>query len=164
MANLKNITDLPVAESAEGLNLIVNDNGAAKQIPASAVGAQADWNVSDASNPAFIKNKPVAEYDLSIKLHPIGFTDGDCNIECELLSGSYSAVVEKLNNGITPKVLVFEDASNMGELTDGEDKPWIAVCESNAALYLDVDPYVMGCGFTFRWCVLPDNSVEAAWI
>jgi hypothetical protein len=30
MASLKNITDLPVAESAEGLNLIVNDNGAAK--------------------------------------------------------------------------------------------------------------------------------------
>lgn len=39
MANLKNIADLPVAESVEGLNLIVNDNGAAKQIAASAVGA-----------------------------------------------------------------------------------------------------------------------------
>ena len=38
MINLKNITELPVAESAEGLNLIVNDNGAAKQIAASAVG------------------------------------------------------------------------------------------------------------------------------
>jgi hypothetical protein len=58
MANLKNIIDLPVAESTEGLNLIVNDNGAAKQIAASAVGAQADWNIEDASNPAYIKNKP----------------------------------------------------------------------------------------------------------
>ena len=38
MANLKNITDVPVVESAEGLNLIVNDNGVAKQIAASAVG------------------------------------------------------------------------------------------------------------------------------
>lgn len=37
MANLKNITDLPVAESAEGLNLIVNDGGSAKQIATSAV-------------------------------------------------------------------------------------------------------------------------------
>lgn len=34
MANLKNITDVPMAESADGLNLIVNDNGAAKQMPA----------------------------------------------------------------------------------------------------------------------------------
>lgn len=38
MINLKNITELPVAESTNGLNLIVNDNGAAKQIAASAVG------------------------------------------------------------------------------------------------------------------------------
>lgn len=38
MANLKNINDLPVAESAEGLNLIANDNGAAKQIPAEFIG------------------------------------------------------------------------------------------------------------------------------
>lgn len=56
--NLKNITDLPVVESAEGLNLIVNDNGAAKQIAASAVGMQADFNVTDETSPAFIKNKP----------------------------------------------------------------------------------------------------------
>lgn len=60
MANLKSITELPVAESAEGLNLIVNDNGSAKQIAASAVGAQADWAVTDNTNPAFIKNKPKA--------------------------------------------------------------------------------------------------------
>lgn len=59
MANLKNITDVPVVESAEGLNLIVNDNGAAKQIAASAVGAQADWNVEDTSSPTYIKNKPI---------------------------------------------------------------------------------------------------------
>lgn len=59
MANLKNITELPVAESADGLNLIVNDNGVAKQIAASEVGAQADWNVTDESSPAFVKNKPV---------------------------------------------------------------------------------------------------------
>lgn len=58
MANLKNIAELPVANSADGLNLIVNDNGSAKQIAASAVGAQADWNVTDDTSPAFIANKP----------------------------------------------------------------------------------------------------------
>lgn len=66
MANLKNITELPVAESAEGVNLIINDNGAAKQIAASAVGAQADWAETDETSPAFIKNKPVEEWDLDI--------------------------------------------------------------------------------------------------
>lgn len=58
MANLKNITELPVANSADGLNLIVNDSGTAKQIAASKVGAQADWNVTNNTNPAYIKNKP----------------------------------------------------------------------------------------------------------
>jgi hypothetical protein len=67
MANLKNITEVPVAESAEGLNLIVNDNGAAKQIAASKVGAQADWAETDETSPAYVKNKPVEEWDFDIE-------------------------------------------------------------------------------------------------
>ena len=47
MANLKNITELPVAESAEGLNLIVNDNGSAKQIAASAIGTGIVTNTNE---------------------------------------------------------------------------------------------------------------------
>ena len=39
MANLKRIANLPMAESLTGLNFIVNDNGSAKQVAASAVGA-----------------------------------------------------------------------------------------------------------------------------
>lgn len=58
MANLKSIVDVPVAESAEGLNLIVEDNGVAKKIAASEVGAQADWNEADPASPAYILNKP----------------------------------------------------------------------------------------------------------
>ena len=45
MVNLKNITELPLAESVNNLNLIVNDNGSAKQIAASALGGvQLDGN------------------------------------------------------------------------------------------------------------------------
>lgn len=69
MANLKNITDLPMAASAEGLNLIVNDNGAAKQIAASAVckvksvnGTQPDENgnvqIDTVSSWNDLKDKP----------------------------------------------------------------------------------------------------------
>lgn len=61
MANLKNITELPLAESTENLNLIVSDNGVAKQIAASALGVggtQSDWNETDETSPAFIMNKP----------------------------------------------------------------------------------------------------------
>lgn len=38
MANLKNITELPLADSIDGINLIANDNGSAKQVPADAIG------------------------------------------------------------------------------------------------------------------------------
>ena len=64
MSNLKSITDLPLATSPEGLNLIVNDGGAAKQIAASAVGAQADWAEMNESSPSFIKNKPTSSREL----------------------------------------------------------------------------------------------------
>lgn len=58
MANLKNITELPVAESADGLNLIVNDNGAAKQIAVNAINTQTDWNQNDPSALNYVKNRP----------------------------------------------------------------------------------------------------------
>lgn len=58
MPNLKDITELPLAESAEGVNLIVNDNGAAKQIAANLVGARADWNQNDPTAKDYIKNRP----------------------------------------------------------------------------------------------------------
>ena len=58
MANLKHITELPVAESAENVNLIIEDAGSAKKIPARKVGAQADWDEEDTTSPAYILNKP----------------------------------------------------------------------------------------------------------
>lgn len=129
MASLKNITELPMAESAEGLNLIVNDNGAAKQIAASAVGAQADFNVTDESSPAyiknkpvqvqsdwaetdenspaFIKNKPVEEYDLDITCNLVynaeeGYYDFDAS-EYIVNSGTFEGIKNKILNGIIPK-------------------------------------------------------------
>lgn len=93
MANLKNITDLPVAESAEGLNLIVNDNGAAKQIAASAVGAQADWTETDETSPAFIKNKPVDDLDITVN---VTFNDDSPVFEASLNYGTFDMVKNKL--------------------------------------------------------------------
>ena len=81
MANLKNITDLPMAESSEGLNLIVNDNGAAKQISANAVGVKS-WN--DLEDKPFI-------YDLVVSTEVNN--DGRTN----LIYGNYDKLIEKFN-------------------------------------------------------------------
>lgn len=107
MANLKNIADLPVAESAEGLNLIVNDNGAAKQIAASAVGAQADWAETDENSPAFVKNKPVEEYDLDVNITV--FWDAENSEFAHSYtanSGNFESCKNKIMNGIQPKLKI----------------------------------------------------------
>lgn len=107
MANLKNITDLPVAESAEGLNLIVNDNGSAKQIAASAVGAQADWAVTDENSPAFIKNKPVEEWDLDLSMNITWNTETNSPNDPVFTAAegySYETFVAKIEAGNIPKV------------------------------------------------------------
>lgn len=114
MANLKNITDLPVAESAEGLNLIVNDNGAAKQIAASAVGAQADWTETDETSPAFIKNKPVEELDLDLKIDITWNTEtSEPNDPVFTANDGYSfeAFVAKFDTGEIPKVKIAVNAA-----------------------------------------------------
>lgn len=45
MAGLKSITDLPMAENTSGVNLIVNDNGVAKQADLSAVRAEQEYDI-----------------------------------------------------------------------------------------------------------------------
>lgn len=105
MANLKNITELPLAESADGLNLIVNDNGAAKQIAAHEVGAQADWAEMDETSPAFIKNKPIEEWDLDITVNMSVNPDGGGFIfEPVINSGTFDIVKNKILNNEQPKI------------------------------------------------------------
>jgi hypothetical protein len=107
MVNLKNITDLPVAESAEGLNLIVNDNGAAKQIAASAVGAQADWAEMDETSPAFIKSKPVEEWDLDVAI-TVSWNEDSGSFVCSEVVNSinYDTLKNKIVEGVQPKTKV----------------------------------------------------------
>ena len=112
MANLKNITELPVAESAEGLNLIVNDNGAAKQIAAHEVGAQADWAETDETSPAFVKNKPVEEWDLDLTVDTPWDAEASAQGEPVFTAAegySYDAFVAKIEAGEVPNVRIILD-------------------------------------------------------
>ncbi len=104
------------------------------------------------------------EYDLSIRLRSTGFEDGNLIIECELLSGSYDAVYEKITSGVAPKVIAIEDASNMGELTDGEDMPWLSVVDCVPALWvLGDESCISAWAYNFQWRIMPDNTIEAYW-
>ena len=128
MANLKSITELPVAASAEGLNLIVNDNGSAKQIAASAVGAQADWAETNENSPAYVKNKPhkelVYEWNFEASENP-----DDCVWE----------IMENVNDDLIWLTTLSEDTgweievSQYGfyEFHDDENEMWVSIVDPN---------------------------------
>lgn len=125
MANLKNITELPVAESAEGLNLIVNDNGAAKQIAAGAVGAQADWTETDETSPAFVKNKPVEEWDLDFIVNVQYSEDNGRELTYTVnFINTYANIKYKVDNSVLPKckakvITTLPDNSKVIEVIQG---------------------------------------------
>lgn len=135
MANLKNIADLPVAESAKGLNLIVNDNGAAKQIAASAVGAQADWAETDENSPAFIKNKPKSAQPDWNQNDPSApdyvknrthYTETETILERQIVEptvedGGYWLDLPYFNVPIGETVLVYWDGSTHELTVEGDD-------------------------------------------
>jgi hypothetical protein len=114
MANLKSITNLPLADSAEGLNVIVNDNGSAKQIPASSIGGGVFIIDSTASNystsntsygntikEALLNGKTVYYYDGSYYFSVVAFninetTTGDVYLVAYVsgYSGTYGPSFE----------------------------------------------------------------------
>ena len=129
MANLKNITELPMAESADGLNLIVNDNGAAKQMPASAVSVQADWDQNDPTKSDYVKNRPFYEaedgevHKIPEKYLPDGIggssegwdavilvdwnvTDVSTSHTPTIESGEFENIINKLDSNEFPRIKV----------------------------------------------------------
>ena len=171
MVNLKNITELPVAESAEGLNLIVNDNGRAKQIAASAVGAQADWAETDENSPAFIKNKPVEEWDLDWEL--VGtYDEGNEDMEYIYTINSintFENIKNKILSGIQPKCKVKESTTGWGNInsslryTESFDHMYAAYYPAfqEASEYIVFNTYGIACAPAL--VLLPDNIIAEVW-
>ena len=160
MVNFKNITELPIIEKADGTNLIVNDNGRAKQIPANAVGAQADFNITDENDPAFIKNKPaVVQSDWTetdetspafIKNKPVEEWDIDIVAECirrDEENGTliwdfdikkmapYQEIRDMLHQGVFPKVRVIDKYNNVTR--NGEEELlWEQLSQSSGLQFI----------------------------
>lgn len=134
MANLKNIADLPVAESAEGLNLIVNDNGAAKQIAASAVGGSEN-------------------YDFDILCEASDWSS-ITNTSYSLVSGDVANALDKFRvPGTFPKVRI---RFILGETSDGDR-------HGNIVEFAEVVPdtmYLSGEGFRFGWMAYQEGETR----
>ena len=164
MTNLKNITDLPVAESAEGLNLIVNDNGAAKQIAAGAVGAQADWAETDETSPAFVKNKPVEEWDLDFTCD-FAFNAENNNFDTPIFTinaGTFENVKNKILNGVPKIKVVINTQLPNGTVIQRSECHAMYAPENS----LDGNPEIIGINFYWVFddsnipvTLYPDNTI-----
>lgn len=57
----KKLSDVTLVEQTTAdTNILIEENGEISKVSKSLVGAQADWNETDETNPAFIMNKPEA--------------------------------------------------------------------------------------------------------
>lgn len=53
------LSDVTLADTIESsANVLIEENGEIKKVSKSAIGAQADWNETDETSPAYILNKP----------------------------------------------------------------------------------------------------------
>lgn len=77
----KKLTDVELVDSAIEPNLLIEENGDIKKMPASNIASsqvRADWNEEDATSPAFILNKPTS----------LGGGNGTRTITYSLISGA----------------------------------------------------------------------------
>lgn len=165
MANLKNITELPVVDSADGLNLIVNDNGEAKQIAASAVGAQADWAETDETSPAFIKNKPVEEWDLDLicDITWNSETSAHNTPVATVNTGTLENVKNKIFNGV-PKIKIRINQQMDTGLYITQSSECFAVYMPEGILggnpeMIGISTYLVFLGEYMNMTLFPDNTV-----
>lgn len=111
MANLKNIVDLPVAESAEGVNLIIEDNGVAKKIAAGTAGLGGSGGASDGVQ--YVEQTLTEEQKMQARKNMgLYYNDETLIDEIELTfsNGSASGVVENLEDGATIKIVMSGDS------------------------------------------------------
>lgn len=104
----------------QAATVLIEEDGVIKKTPKNAVGAQADWAETDSSSPAFVKNKPVEEYDLDITvtLNAV-YEDADPDITYDVHHiSSYDEVLEKIGNGEALKIKAAFNSLEVDNQTD----------------------------------------------
>lgn len=97
MAEFKKITEVEVVESVNAEDtVLIEQDGVAKRAPKGSIGAQSDWNETDESSPAFIKNKPDVSGGGVMWIH---LHEGDVYIGKEKDEPLTTENIEKLEQG-----------------------------------------------------------------
>lgn len=123
-----------VVEPIDTAQVLIEEDGVIKKTPKNAIGAQADWAETDETSPAFVKNKPVEEYDLDITvtLNAV-YEDADPDITYDVHHiSSYDEVLEKIGNGEALKVKAVFNTLEVDNQTDSTIYPMLACAMDTA--------------------------------
>ena len=105
MAEFKKLSAVEAVETvSETANVLIEENGVIKRAAKSEIGAQADWAEMDESSPAFIKNKPIEEYDLDVSVTASYSDDDGLMFESNINSGSFDKVKNKILKNESPNI------------------------------------------------------------
>lgn len=112
----KKLTDVELVESAVEPNLLIEEDGDIKKIPASNVAVpqvKANWEETDASSPAFIMNKP----DLSQagRANVVTYTVVSGALQLGGVATNAQAVVNEWDNG---SILRINDVNRSGSVVE----------------------------------------------
>ena len=121
MAEFKKLSAVEMVNKvANTANVLIEEDGVVKKVNKNLISVQADWAETDESSIAFIKNKPIEEYDLDITAKLVSIND-DGNFEWDYdihHISSFEELVSKLENGICPKTKVVFDTTSVINNTD----------------------------------------------
>jgi hypothetical protein len=123
----KKLSAVEMAEAvSDTASVLIEEDGVVKRAPKNEIGAQADWAETDPNSPAFVKNKPVEEYDLDLTID-IPW-DVDANSQgapvCTAADGySYNTIAAKFESKEIPNIRITINADNNGTLVHELTKP-----------------------------------------
>jgi hypothetical protein len=113
----KKLSAVEMVETVDqAATVLIEKDGVIKRAPKNEIGTQADWSETDSSSPAFIKNKPVEEYDLDVSV-TASYSDDDDEymFESNINSGSFDKVKNKILKNEYPNIKIqFNCISNNG--------------------------------------------------
>jgi hypothetical protein len=140
--NFKSIADVEVvAEPAESANVLIEENGVIKKAPKTAVGGAGGAGGADG-------------YDAIVEC-----IDGSSGYfwSMELVSGSFEDLLEKINSGVFPKVLIrYSDSSSSTSR--------LGVMNACSIVYLIEDNCIRVdflCYFDMRhFCIYSNGNIE----
>ena len=105
MAEFKKLSAVETVEAvSETANVLIEENGVIKRAAKNEIGAQADWAEMDENSPAFIKNKPIEEYDLDVSVTVSYSDDNGSMFESNINSGSFDKVKNKILKNEHPNI------------------------------------------------------------